>query len=104
MDVVVVSRFDNEAQATAVDVLGLASSFVVYADNVTAASRNNFADTLKLTGLIHKLDAKRCASARLEETALDNSGENSNVDITARYYANNLFALDGKLVEHNCGN
>ena len=101
---IIILCLKNKTKITSVNILCLARSLVMYRYNVSTKLSDYSRNVHKLTGLIHKLDAKRCASARLEKTALNNSGENSNVDVTARNHANNLLALDGKLVEHNCGN
>ena len=79
----------------------LAGSFVVDGDDVCAKSCDDLGYTEKLTGLVHQLNAEGAVSSAHQKSALDHSGENGYVDITARNHASNLLSFYRKLIEHD---
>ena len=96
-----VSGFNYYSQVCRGYVGTLARSFVVDGDHISAALCDNLRHSHKLTGLILKLDAQSLLSAAHDKSALDYAVEYRYVDITSRYDADNLFALDRELIIHN---
>ena len=54
----------------------------------------------KLTRLVEQLDVEQGGSAGLNKAAVNDSGQDSNVDVAAGYEAHDLLALYGYLIEH----
>lgn len=99
IEVVEVSGFHLDTQVAAVDV-GIADMLVVNADDIAAESGDDPGNAEQLTGLVHKLNVEQGSSAGLDKTAVNDTGQDCNVDVTAGNQADYLLALYGDLVEH----
>ena len=67
----IVSGFKHHTEITSVYVLRFARSFVMYGYNISSKPRDNGRYLHKLSGLIHKLNAKIAGASRREKTSLD---------------------------------
>ena len=94
-----VSGLHFNSQVAAVDV-GVSNVLVVYADNVAAELCDDPGYAEELTRLVEQLDVEQGGSAGLNKTAVNDSGQDSNVDVAAGYEAHDLLALYGYLIEH----
>ena len=73
---------------------------VVYADNVAAELCDDPGYAEELTRLVEQLNVEQGGSAGLNKAAVNDSGQDSNVDVAAGYEAHDLLALYGYLIEH----
>ena len=94
-----VSGLHFNSQVAAVDV-GISNVLVVYADNVAAELCDDLGYAEELTRLVEQLDVEQGGSAGLNKAAVNDSGQDSNVDVAAGYEAHDLLALYGYLIEH----
>ena len=94
-----VSGLHFNSQVAAVDV-GVSNVLVMYADNVAAELCDDPGYAEELTRLVEQLDVEQGGSAGLNKAAVNDSGQDSNVDVAAGYEAHDLLALYGYLIEH----
>ena len=103
MNVVVISGFHCDTQITTVNAFCFACSFVVYACDITAAFCDNSGYIFKLAGFVDKFDEQLTLSARFNQASLDDTGQDGNVNITARNQAYNLFPFDWEFITGTSG-
>mgnify|MGYP005978800767 CR=1 FL=1 len=72
----------------------------MYADNVAAKLCDDPGYAEELTRLVEQLDVEQGGSAGLNKAAVNDSGQDSNVDVAAGYKAHDLLAIYGYLIEH----
>ena len=94
-----VSGLHFNSQVAAVDV-GVSNVLVVYADNVAAELCDDPGYAEELTRLVEQLDVEQGGSAGLNKAAVNDSGQDSNIDVAAGDEAYDLLALYGYLIEH----
>ena len=94
-----VSGLHFNSQVAAVDV-GVSNVLMVYADNVAAELCDDPGYAEELTRLVEQLDVEQGGSAGLNKAAVNDSGQDSNIDVAAGYEAHDLLALYGYLIEH----
>ena len=99
-DVVEILCFQQQPEIAAVHVRALVGALVVDRNDVSAKTRNNTGNALKLTGLVDQLKIERAGASRHEQSSLDDAGENGHVDVAARNHTDDLLALDRHFVEH----
>ena len=95
--------FPAYAQETAVYSLCVAV-FVMYGNNVAAASCDNTRNRFELTGFVYKLNNNGAGSAALVQTTVYNAGKYGNIDVAAGNKADYLFTLNGNFAEFDSRN
>lgn len=91
-----VSGLHFNSQVAAVDV-GVSNVLMVYADNVAAELCDDPGYAEELTRLVEQLDVEQGGSAGLNKTAVNDSGQDSNVDVAAGYEAQTFLPFTGTL-------
>ena len=100
-----ISRLHLDSQEAAVNALGVAL-FVMNTCNIRAAVGDDARYLLELSGLIKQLDQHARGSSGIAKSAVDNSRETCNVDVSARYDSDNSLASQVEFTCHysrNCG-
>ena len=67
--------------------------------HVAAAAGDDLSDLLQLAGFVLECDGQVCLAAAHDQTAGDDAVEDVHIDVAAGDKADDLFALDGQLVE-----
>lgn len=103
-DVFFIAGFNVDAKDAGRNGTAFAGFFVGNGNNVRSKAGKQSGDFCKLAWPVFKLDRQRIAAAGFEQTAFDDFGKDRNVDIASRKQADDVFAFDRDLVEHDSRN
>ena len=103
IDVCKVARLHRHAQIAAVDIRAFVGMLMVDSGDIAAAGSDDAGNAEQLPGLVHKLDRELAAATGHKETAGDDAGENSHVDVAAGQNAHSLLAFQVDFIEHGSG-